>query len=107
MCNIPVKNSQKMKYKKKLPVAKNNNNKININEDNYYFYLKDSVHEFTISLQEILKCVKFAEEEGVIPELSKDWWNKISTLYSDFCTINEAPEDDELYSDYKHIDEIL
>ena len=48
------------------------------------FHMKDSTHEFTIGLIDILRCVKFAENEGVIPEIESKWWNTVYKRYGDF-----------------------
>lgn len=45
--------------------------------EHFYFHLKDSVHEFTIGLGEIIKCLKFAEDKGIVPKLPDDWWSAI------------------------------
>lgn len=45
--------------------------------ENVYFYLKDSVHEFTISLNTLLECLKFASQEQYIPPLSAEWLAKL------------------------------
>lgn len=36
------------------------------------FELKDSVHTFNIGLLDILKCIKFAEDEGIVPKYLKN-----------------------------------
>ena len=45
------------------------------------FHLKDSTHEFTIGLIDVLKCIKFAEEEGSLPELPPEWWIDVKNHY--------------------------
>lgn len=49
--------------------------------DNYYFLLKDTVHEFSLSLTTVLACLAFAEEEGAVPTVPPDWWIKIGNAY--------------------------
>ena len=45
--------------------------------ENVYFHLKDSVHEFKISLNTLLECLKFASQEQYIPPLSTEWLAKL------------------------------
>lgn len=47
------------------------------------FLLKDSTHEFTISLKEILECLKFAEEKEEIPKLPDELWISAYNRYPD------------------------
>lgn len=61
-------------------------------KDFLYFLLKDSVHEFTIGLSDVLSCLKFAEEKGFIPELSQDWWTEISCFYPELRELTEGPD---------------
>lgn len=48
------------------------------------FELKDSVHTFNIGLLDILKCIKFAEDEGIVPKLPEEWWISISQQFGYF-----------------------
>lgn len=48
------------------------------------FELKDIVHTFNIGLLDILKCVKFAEEEGIVPKLPDEWWISVSQQFGYF-----------------------
>lgn len=50
-------------------------------EDYLHFLLRDKVHSFTIGLSDILQCLKFAEEEGEVPELPALWWSQITSIY--------------------------
>lgn len=66
------------KEDKRLPVAKTEGFIADDNpekEEHFYFHLKDSAHEFTMGLGEIIRCLKFAENEGIVPELPDDWWS--------------------------------
>lgn len=48
------------------------------------FELKDSVHTFSIGLLDILRCIKFAEEEGIVPKLPDKWWISVSQQFGCF-----------------------
>ena len=37
-------------------------------EEYLFFLLKNGLNEFTIGLGDILECLKFAEEQGEVPE---------------------------------------
>lgn len=41
------------------------------------FAFQDKHHQFTISLTNILDCLEFAEQQGVIPPIPKNWWHKV------------------------------
>ncbi len=49
--------------------------------ENYLFHMKNKNHEFTIGLIDILNCVKFAEEQGALPEIPGDWWIEVKSHY--------------------------
>ena len=57
-----------MDKRKKLPVAKltgritkyNSKDIFSSNDETVFFHLRDSVHEFTIGLKDILRCLEFA-----------------------------------------------
>lgn len=49
--------------------------------ETHIFKLKDNEKEFMIGLQDILKCLRFAEEEGAVPPLSSDWWIDLQNQY--------------------------
>jgi len=49
--------------------------------EEYLFHLKDTVHDFSIGLIDILECLHFAEEQGAIPPLPTDWWLTIESNY--------------------------
>lgn len=51
-------------------------------EEHYYFHLKYTVHEFAMGLKEILLCVHFAEDEGLIPKASYEWWSFLYSTYN-------------------------
>ena len=74
---------------KKLPVAKAKDeittdfNSKKENGESVYFHLQDSKHEFVMGLHEILKCLQFAEDEGLVPELPADWWLSMNAEYFD------------------------
>lgn len=50
-------------------------------EDYLYFLLKDETGEFVIGLSYIIQCLKFAEEQGEIPEFPNDWWCTIAEIF--------------------------
>lgn len=73
------------KEDKELPVAKTEGFIADDNpekEEHFYFHLKDSAHEFTMGLGEIIRCLKFAENEGIVPELPDDWWSAMYACYN-------------------------
>lgn len=48
-----------------------------------YFVMKDSLHEFTICLKDILECLKFAEEQFEIQPLPESFWFNVYNRYPD------------------------
>lgn len=51
-------------------------------DEDYYFNFRDSEKDnFQIGIKEILSCLAFAEEKGVLPELPSEWWNQICSRY--------------------------
>lgn len=44
------------------------------------FSLQDNHHHFSINLSTLLECLKFAENEKVIPPIPETWWNEISRI---------------------------
>lgn len=45
------------------------------------FALQDKFgNEFSLNLSTMLECLKFAEDEGIIPPISEVWWLKIASL---------------------------
>lgn len=52
-----------------------------INTDYCYekliFCLQDEIGRFSIGLIDILKCLYFADEKGVIPTIKGDWWSSV------------------------------
>lgn len=42
-----------------------------------FFEMKDSNHEFSLGLSIVLNCLSIAEEEGFVPALPKEWWIQI------------------------------
>jgi hypothetical protein len=45
------------------------------------FAMRDNYHDFSIDLLTVLRCLKIAESEHVIPELPNDWWIHIKQAY--------------------------
>ena len=52
------------------------------NEEKVFFHLKDSTHEFTMGLKEVLLCIRFAEDEGLIPKAPEPWWSFLFSTYN-------------------------
>ena len=51
--------------------------------EEYLFHLKDTVHEFSIGLINILECLHFAEEQGAVPQLPPEWWIRVENKFPD------------------------
>ena len=49
--------------------------------DPLVFAMRDKHHEFSLGLITVLQCLKIAEEEGFIPPLPFEWWEKINYSY--------------------------
>lgn len=49
--------------------------------ESVWFHMEDSTHKFKMGLGDILSAIRFAEEQGIVPELSNDWWFRVSVLY--------------------------
>ena len=62
-------------------------------EEYLFFLLKNETNEFTIGLGDILECLKFAEEQGEVPELPQEWWWKMSEVYPRLETYVDVPEE--------------
>ena len=78
-----------MKEKNQIPEKSNLTGEVtqivcdNCFED-YLFVLKDKNHKFSIGLLDILKCLKFAEDEGAVPKISADWWLNVTGHFGNF-----------------------
>ena len=57
-----------------------------------FFLLEDSKHRFTISLKDVLDCLRFAEEQNEIEPLPSSFWisaiNRYPDLYKGLEGIN-------------------
>lgn len=42
-------------------------------DEEFLFLFRDSQHEFVIGLNDMLKCFRFASEQGVLPPLPEEW----------------------------------
>ena len=90
-----------MDKRKKIPAAKptgriteyNSKDIFSSNDETVFFHLRDSVHEFTIGLKDILRCLEFAENQGAVPRISRKWWDLKACDYIDFIKYNEPPDD--------------
>ena len=38
-------------------------------------------HAFSLDLETVLQCLRFAEAEGAIPKLPTAWWRKVINRY--------------------------
>lgn len=53
------------------------------------FVLNNGNHEFAIHLEIMLKCLRFASDQGKIPAIPEDWWTNVvnccdkSIIYDD------------------------
>jgi len=45
------------------------------------FAMQDKYHQFSIGIEDVLICLRIAEENGAVPKLPKDWWVDIITRY--------------------------
>lgn len=63
-------------------------------EEYLFFLLKNKSNKFTIGLGDVLECLKFAEEQGKVPELPEDWWYKMSTIYPRLESYVNIPDDE-------------
>ncbi len=52
--------------------------------EEYLFYLKDGHHDFTIGLIDILRCLKFSEENGAVPQLPAEWWLSVDQHFGNW-----------------------
>ncbi len=42
------------------------------------FMLDNGIDQFAVNLEIMLKCLKFAADQGKIPAIPEDWWNAVS-----------------------------
>ncbi len=59
-----------------------------------YFHLRSKETDFTMGLSDILACLKFAEKEGMVPELSEQWWDKMYGVYPELQEPLEVSENE-------------
>ncbi|WP_281687535.1 hypothetical protein [Pseudomonas citronellolis] len=45
------------------------------------FALQDRHHQFSLGLETVLECLRFAEGSGALPALPDDWWNSVRGRY--------------------------
>lgn len=57
---------------------------INCCDNTAMFLLDNGKTQFAIHLEIMLKCIKFAEDQGKIPPLPPEWW---TIIYRDFNNI--------------------
>ena len=46
-----------------------------------FFVVKDSYNEAVIGLIDVLKCLRFAEKQGVLPPIADEWWQDACERY--------------------------
>ncbi|WP_447870047.1 hypothetical protein [Serratia fonticola] len=46
-----------------------------------HFVMRDEQHHFIMTLETVLSCVRFAEQEGEVPALPLEWWQLLQTRY--------------------------
>lgn len=47
-------------------------------DDLIVFIMKDKHHEFSLDLKTLLDCLRYAEEQGAVPELPDGWWLQVN-----------------------------
>lgn len=47
------------------------------------FVLDNGKEQFAVHLEIMLKCVKFAEQQGKIPPLPSEWWHQIANNFDE------------------------
>lgn len=52
-----------------------------VDADDIYFLIGTKEKECLIGLGNILECLKFAETEGEVPPIPKEWWKKMAEMY--------------------------
>lgn len=50
-------------------------------DEPFYFALKDNHHTFALPISTLLQCLKFAENEGVIPPIDQNWWAEMKMQF--------------------------
>jgi hypothetical protein len=50
-------------------------------DDELVFTLRDKHHTFSLNLQTVLQCLRWAEAEGGVPPLPSDWWIQVKGRY--------------------------
>lgn len=49
--------------------------------EQYEFRMRRPGRDFTMGLTLVLTCLSYAEQQGVVPQLSPDWWIRIRRVY--------------------------
>lgn len=60
-----------------------------------YFHLQAQGVEFTLGLSDILACLKFAEREGIVPQIPVSWWCEMYGIYPELEEPCDVPEDED------------
>ena len=76
-----MENKEIFENRAKLNAPKADINNCDNCDNPVVFALKDNYHTFSLDLITVLKCLKMAEQENVIPELPGEWWNTIKITY--------------------------
>jgi hypothetical protein len=50
--------------------------------ENMIFALQDNYHQFSMGIEDILMCLRIAEDNGAVPKLQNDWWADIMARYN-------------------------
>lgn len=50
---------------------------------NLYFDLEQNGYEFSVSIQSVMKCLKLANEEAVLPTISEEMYGEICSMYGE------------------------
>jgi len=52
-----------------------------LNVHDIHFVMRDEQHHFIMTLETVLSCLRFAEQEGDVPALPLEWWKLLLTRY--------------------------
>lgn len=42
-------------------------------------------HQFSMDMESVLTCLRFAEVHGVLPPISQNWWQRVSKRVKNDC----------------------
>ena len=49
--------------------------------EDFLFKMRDTKHEFFIGLSTILRCLRIAEDECLVPKINDEWWIAVINRY--------------------------